>query len=86
MKVIELVNLKRKETHLYYRKEFKADAVLQFMEQTSSTPVEFTLEHQPLGGVDVRIVMVDDLDYPLMPIVAELKRFILDLHGRGSLP
>ena len=86
MKVLELINLKRKETHLYYRKEFKADAVLQFMQQTSSTPIEFTLEHKPMGGVEVRIVMVDELDYPLMPIVADLKRFILEMHDHGSLP
>lgn len=86
MKVVDLTNVRRKETPLYYRKEFKADAILEFMEETTSYTVEFVLEHKATGGVDIRVTLTEDLDYPLMPIVANLKRYILDMHERGSLP
>ena len=86
MKVVDLTNVRRKETLLYYRKEFQADAILQFLEETTSAPVEFVLEHKATGGVEVRVTLTGDLDYPIMPVVANLKRYILDLHQRGSLP
>lgn len=86
MKVVELTNVRRKETPLYYRKEFKADAVLQFMEETTSKAVEFVLEHKATGGVDIRVTLNEDIDYPLMPVVANLKQYIMDMHQRGALP
>ncbi len=86
MRIIELINVHRKDTPLYYRKEYAALAVLEFMQQTSAMPVEFVLEHKPLGGVDVRVTIVDDIDYPVVPVVTMLKRHILDLHQQGSLP
>jgi len=86
VKVLELVNIKRKDTHLYYRREFTADVVLEYLQQTVSSPVEFTLEHKPLGGVDIRVALTEDLDYPVLPVVSKLKHLILDLHSRGSLP
>ena len=86
MKIVELTNILRKETHIYYRREFKADAVVEIMQQTRNVPVEFVLEHKPTGGVDVSATVVVDLDYPVMPFMSKLKLFISDLDKRGALP
>ncbi|MBU0926294.1 MAG: hypothetical protein KKA67_00950 [Spirochaetes bacterium] len=86
MKIVDLTNILRKETHIYYRREFKADAVIEIMQQTKSVPVEFVLEHKPTGNVDVSATIIDDLDYPVMPIVAMLKTHIAELDKRGALP
>jgi hypothetical protein len=86
MKIVELTNILRKENHIYYRREFKADATIEIMEQTRSVPVEFVLEHKPSGAVDVNACITVDLDYPLMPVVALLKTFISEMDKRGALP
>jgi len=86
MKIVDLTNIIRKETHIYYRREFKADAVVEIMQQTKNIPIEFVLEHKPTGAVDVSTTIVDDLDYPVMPFMTELKLYISALDKRGALP
>jgi len=86
MKIVDLTNILRKETHIYYRREFKADAVFEIMQQTKSIPVEFVLEHKPTGSIDVSAVIIDELDYPVMPFMSQLKLFISDMDKRGALP
>ena len=86
MKIVELTNILRKENHIYYRREFKADATIEIMDQTRSVPVEFVLEHKPTGAVDVNASITMDLGYPLMPVVAMLKTFISEMDKRGALP
>ncbi len=86
MKIVDLSNILRKETHIYYRREYKADAIFEIMNQTKSVPVEFVLEHKPTGGVDISAAVVDGLDYPIMPFVSQLKSFISELDKRGALP
>ncbi|PKL24670.1 MAG: hypothetical protein CVV47_09560 [Spirochaetae bacterium HGW-Spirochaetae-3] len=86
MKIVDLTNILRKDTHIYYRREFRADAVFEIMDQTKSVPVEFVLEHKPTGSVDVSATIVEGLDYPVMPFVSKLKAFIAELDKRGALP
>ncbi len=86
MKVIDIANLKRKETPVYYRKEFKGDAIIEIMQETFNTPVEFVVEHKPIGGIDIRVTLVEDIDYPIIPIVSSIKNHIQQMHERGSLP
>lgn len=86
MKIVGLTNILRKENHIYYRREFKADASIEIMDQTRTVPVEFVLEHKPSGAVDVNASIAIDLGYPLMPVVAMLKTFISDMDKRGALP
>lgn len=86
MKIVDLANVSRKQTHIYYRREFKADAAIEIMQQTRSVPVEFVLEHKPTGAIDVSVLIVEDVDYPLVPLVNGLKTYILELDRRGVLP
>lgn len=86
MKVRELVNLRRKETPLYYRKEYSAEAVLEIMAETTNVPIEFVLEHRPIGGVDLRVNVLGELDYPLLPVIGVLKTYVSALHESGGLP
>ncbi len=86
MKVIDIANLKRKETPVYYRKEFKGDAIIEIMQEMFNTPVEFVVEHKPVGGIDIRVTLTEDIDYPIIPIVSSIKTHIKQMHERGSLP
>ncbi len=86
MKIVELTNILRKDSHIYYRREFKADAVIEMMAQTRNVPIEFVLEQTPLGSTEISATIVEDLEYPVVPIIAQLKTHILDMNRRGELP
>ncbi len=85
MKVINLTNLRKKDSPLLYRREFSADAIFELMEQQTSKPVEFVLEHKATGGIDIKVTITEDIDYPVLPVVSNLKQFILEMHRRGAL-
>lgn len=86
MKIVELTNILRKETHIYYRREFKADVVFEILQQTKTVPVEFVLEHKPTGSIDVSVTITEDLDYPMMPFLNEFKLLVTAMDKRGALP
>lgn len=86
MKVIDLTNVRRQDAPVLYRRVFNADAVVEIMQETLSTPIEFVIEHRPLGGVDVRVTLIEDIDYPLIPVISGLKKHVLAMHESGSLP
>lgn len=81
-----MTNLKRKETGLHYRKEFKADAVLEILEVQRTTPVEFIIEHRPVGGADIKVEILEELDYPMVPVLNDLRAYIMEMEKTGRLP
>ena len=48
--------------------------------------IEFVIETEPTGKKDVRIKLIDSVDYPLLPVMQNLKNFILSLDNDGRLP
>jgi hypothetical protein len=86
MEIISLENVVRKESHIYYRREFKADAIIEIMNRKKNVPVEFVLEHKPTGGIDVSASISGDIEYPMVPVVNKLKLFIADLDKQRALP
>jgi len=86
MKVVDIFNIQRKENLLYYRREYRGEAIIELLADTLVTPVEFVLEQRPMGGYSIHVSLVDAIDYPLVPIVSGLKSFIADLDLKGVLP
>ena len=86
MRIVELLNVSRKETPIYYRRVYTAQAVMESSRGRTEKNVQFSVEHRPVGGVDIQIETLDSLDYPLIPVVRELKSYIADLDKKGSLP
>lgn len=86
MRIIEFENVVRKDSHIFYRREYKAEAKIEIMSRTLSVPIEFVLEHKPTGSVEVTATIRQYIDYPVMPIVAKLKEYIADLEVRRALP
>lgn len=86
MKVVELTDIVRRETPLHYRRTFTATALLSRGESTPQAKrIEFVLEQSPLGATDVRVTLLDELDYPLVPAIAAIKSHIRALHENGDL-
>lgn len=87
MKVVELTDVVRRETPLHYRRTFSATALLRRGESRPEPKrIEFVLEQSPLGSMDVRVTLLDEIDYPLVPAIAAIKAHIRKLHEDGDLP
>ena len=86
MRVIEIKNMARKDFPIYYRRFYTGIAVMELVNGIVEIPVEFQIEHKPTGNTDIIILFSQKIDYPLIPIQKELKKYIGDLDSEGKLP
>ncbi|MCL2380019.1 MAG: hypothetical protein FWC64_00325 [Treponema sp.] len=87
MKVIEIKNLSRKDVPIYYRRLYSGVVVLELLSKTIDIPLDFYIEHKPTGLTEISITSsVAQVDYPLIPLKKELKKFIGALDSDGKLP
>lgn len=86
MRIVEILDVTRKDLPIFYRREYQGSAVIEMQHRAQAKKVEFVIEHQPSGKLDIKVRLLEDIDYPLLPVVATLKDFILDLDKRGRLP
>ena len=86
MKVIQLKGITKKESPLHYRGEYSGTAVLDLeIDQPIESRLTFVLEHSATGGIGVTITLLDDVNYPLVPLIGSLKSFILSMEKEGRL-
>ena len=79
MVVSKLVEIERKESHIYYMQDFTATAVYSIVGKEKKGRITFSIEHKPTGEMAITLNIVDDVDYPLLPIIIDLKKMIKDL-------
>jgi len=48
--------------------------------------IDFSIESKPTGHKDITINFIDTVDYPLIPVNKELKKYIDELDYVGGLP
>lgn len=85
MKVIDISDLKRKESPLHYRKEYVGTITMEIMQQTISSPLSFVVEHKPMGPVEIKVDIQEELDYPILPVISAIKQHIRTLMEKGAL-
>ena len=87
MKLVELVNLSRKDNLILYRREYSAEAVFETpSKQRVNKRIEFILEHSALGSKQVQVSLLEDINYPLVNTLASLKTCIMEMDEKGQLP
>jgi len=86
MKVVEIKSISRKDVPIYYRRLYTGIAVVELINGNAEASIEFQVEHMPTGQKVVAITALEDVDYPLVPLHKELKKFIEALDSDGSLP
>lgn len=86
MTILALNDIIRKENFIYYRRGFTANALIELPGHQGVSQIEFTIETEPTGRKDIRVHLIDSIDYPLLPIVKQLKEYILGLDHEGRLP
>lgn len=87
MQVVEINNIKREESYIYYRRNFTAVAKLDILSKYYDTKISFTIEANPLGikSVELKIDPNVDFNYPMMPIMSSLKKTIMQMDNDGLI-
>ena len=86
MKIIEIKDLIRKDVPIYYKRFYKGTLVLDMAGKNIEEPVEFIIEHKPTGQLEISATVSQDIDYPLVPLMKELKSYIAELDAGRKLP
>ena len=86
MKIITIKDIVRKDVPIYYRLLFTGVAVLELTKGQQNFRVDFSIEIKPTGQKEITVTFLDDVDYPLVPVIKELKKKIDSMHENGMLP
>ncbi len=86
MKVISVKDIARKDVPLYYRRIFTALAVIDILDSVTEHRIDFIIETKPTGAKEISVTLQDAVDYPLVPLLRELKAAVQSLDREGALP
>jgi hypothetical protein len=86
MKVISIKDAIRKDVPIYYRKLYTGVAVIDMNNVNKEYRIDFSIEYKPTGQKEISLSFIDAVDYPLVPLSRELKKFISELEVAGGLP
>ncbi len=79
MVVSKLIEIERKESHIYYMQDFTATAVYSIVGKEKKGRIAFSIEHKPTGEMAITVKFIDDMEYPLLPLIIDLKKTIKTL-------
>ncbi len=85
MKYLGIKKILRKESNLFYRSVYEGEAHFSLGEE-GPTVIEFQsdVEVMPTGERKVGIVILNEVDYPLLPLVRELRKDIVIEDQKGT--
>ena len=86
MTVLELNNVVREPGAIYYIRRYRALAKLKLPTETVDSEIEFSIETGPLGNKEIDIELLNQPNYPALPIKKALKEFINISDSNGTLP
>jgi len=85
MKVIAVKDIIKKDIPIYYRLLYTGVAVVE-LKESADYRIDFCIEIKPTGHKDITVTLLDNIDYPLLPVIKELKTLIETMHDNGALP
>jgi hypothetical protein len=86
MKILVIKDIVRKDMPIYYRRFFSGVAVLELINKSLERRIDFMIETTPTGAKEISLSLSDPVDYPLAPLIKELKAFVSGMDDRGDLP
>jgi hypothetical protein len=86
MKVLQVKDIERKDVPIYYRRLFSGILVLELLNNTVERAINFTIETKPTGVRDIFVTLAEPIDYPLIPLMKEVKQYLNELDDSGGLP
>lgn len=86
MVVLEIKDIEKEDTHIYYRQRYVATAVYSIMGAEKTGKIEFFVEHKPSGETDIQVKMLDKIEYPVLQLMMDLKKAVRNLIDTNKLP
>jgi hypothetical protein len=86
MKVVSIKDIIRKDVPIYYRLLYTGVAVIELAKGEANYRIDFTIEIKPTGLKEISVTFLDNLEYPLLPVIKELKVIIDKMHEDELLP
>jgi hypothetical protein len=86
MTVIEIKEIVRKDIPIYYRRVYDGRAVVDISGKMFDMQINWTIETSPFGIKETSIKLAGSVDYPLVPLLKEMKKKIEALDSEGKLP
>jgi len=86
MKIVTVKDIVRKDVPIYYRLLYTGVAVIEMTTDAADYRIDFSIEIKPTGQREIVVSFLDEVDYPLVPVVKELKKYIDSMHQNGALP
>ena len=86
MKVITIKDMIRKDVPIFYRNLYTGVAVIDMTRGPKEFRIDFSIEMKPTGQKEIGLSFIDKIDYPLVPLNKEVKKFIENLESAGGLP
>jgi len=86
MKIITLKDMIRKDVPIYYRKLYTSVAVIELNSKQGDYRIDFSIEVKPTGQKEISVNFIDTVDYPLVPLIKELKKYISEIEAADGLP
>jgi hypothetical protein len=86
MKVLEIKDIVKKDVPIYYRLLYTGIAVMELVNKSVERRINFSIEVKPTGQKEILVTLAEPVDYPLVPLIREIKTFIRHLTSTGGLP
>ena len=85
MNVLGIEQITKKDVPLYYRNDYEGLANLEFHHKHEQVRIAFSVEIKATGHREVKVRLLDAVDYPLMSVIRHLKHAIADMEKAGRL-
>jgi len=86
MKVVAIKDIIRKDVPIYYRLLYTGVAVIELAKGAGNYRIDFTIEIKPTGLKEISVTFLDNLEYPLLPVIKEIKVLIAKMYDDELLP
>jgi hypothetical protein len=86
MKILGLKNIKRSDSPIYYRRFYSGTISMEILAKTVDRKIDFRIEIMPMGNKEIAVTFDQPVDYPMVPLMKELKLYLEELDKSGQLP
>lgn len=91
MKLVSIDQIEKKQgdVPIYYRKDYQAQALFQrslHQHEEVLLGIDFSIEMEPTGHKKVEVLITEDVDYPILPLLHSLKKEIKKMESEGNIP
>ncbi|NIZ40451.1 hypothetical protein PVA45_02840 [Entomospira entomophila] len=86
MELLEIKDVQPEANAVYYRQKYDAKAHFRSnIHGDLEIAIHFIVETDPLGQKKISVLIKDSVDYPIIPLIWQVKERVLELHNNGHL-